>query len=200
MINSLKETIPGDIILTSSDTWLSKAIRKFESWQTGHADRSHAALAIGDYRCYEPLTEDKINWLDKYEGQDVEVWRIPMKPVERQRLSIGVPTHAGKNYGYSKLALFALDSLSTLAKRKLNFGKKEVKPVTYFSKEVGFLPTYVCSSGVISRIYEYSSYRLLDEDHKEVEPKVLSPDRIQDLLAHPHNQAVLVFKANISRF
>lgn len=197
MITSLKETIAGDIILTASPEWLSKVIRMFESWQTGEANRSHAALAIGDYRCYEPLTEDRINWLDKYEGQDAEVWRLPLKELDRQRLSISVPTFAGTNYGYSKIALFALDSVATLVKRKLSFGKP-VEPVSFFSKDVGFLPTWVCSTGVIMRIYENSKYRILDENHKESDPRTLSPDRIQDLLEHPHNGAKLIFKGSIS--
>lgn len=187
----LPKTLPGDIILSSSKTWLSKTIRFVEAMQTGAADRSHLAVCIGDDQCIEALLEVSVNDLKKYEKEDIEIWRLPLLDEERVAFRKHVLKQAGANYGGTKLGLFLGDACTTWLLRK--FGKKQ--PVHFFTKNLNVFPNQVCSQFGVGGIYATSQYRFRGTgDHKEVPANVISPDYCQDLMALPHNRCELIYK------
>ena len=61
MLKSLKDIVPGDIILTRTNTFISKAIRFFGKMQTGGAEYSHAAAGLSNYMCIEALWRTRIS-------------------------------------------------------------------------------------------------------------------------------------------
>lgn len=134
------ELLPGDIILSRSKTWISKAIRFFSKLQSGNARVSHAALALGDGLVIESLTKIRINEFAKYKDQPIVIYRLrdhsdqEHESVRREALKV-----AGNTYGLLKLPLFILDSLSSAICRK---------PVYFFTQTFGITNFQVCSNFV----------------------------------------------------
>jgi hypothetical protein len=188
MITSLREVISGDIILSRSGTWLSRLIRWVTALQSGSSEYSHAAMATGDNLCIEALWEITISDLKKYEGQEIQVWRIPLSEIDRRNVVHGLYQLAGQNYGIMKLPLFAMDAVATQIGKL--FGAK--KPCYWFTEKFGLTNLPVCSQLVVYAIHKFTSYRLFDEYGAEVNWKTVSPDRLQDLLMLPQNKAQIV--------
>lgn len=184
---------PGDVLVTRSDTWLSKAIRFFEKLQTKDARVSHAAIAIGDDQCIESLWRVKINDLAKYrtDGQVVFIYRLPLTLDQRAKLRRGILTNAGGNYGWTKLPLFALDGIASAVTRA--FGRK--KPVFFFTRRLGLLNIPVCSQFVVYALEKWAGFTLKDAASKTVPWREVSPDYLDDLLQMPENGATEVIAA-----
>ena len=76
----IPKLLPGDIILSRSNTWLSKQIRNFGKIKTGSCRISHSALALGGLvsppQVIESLWKVTRNPLKKYEGQEIVIWQI----------------------------------------------------------------------------------------------------------------------------
>lgn len=68
------------------------------------------------------------------------------------------------------------------------------KPVFFFTSKFGILSIPVCSQLVVYGLHKFTKYRLRDGDHNEVPWRIASPDLLQDLLEHPHNEANLIHK------
>lgn len=112
----IPKLLPADIILTRSNTWLSKAIRWFGKRKTGEAFVSHAAVALGDIfgeqKIIESLSSVKLNPLSKYEGQRIIIYRPPISDEDRKRIADFLLTKEHKGgYAWLKLPLMALDSM-----------------------------------------------------------------------------------------
>jgi hypothetical protein len=194
MIKSLREVVAGDIILTRDNNFLSKMIRKFERLQTGDAQYSHSAAAVGDYLCVEALWRTRISDLKKYEKTALEVWRLPLYPLERGDFERGMLQIAGNDYGLAMIPLFALDSVASTTMRFL--GRK--KPVFFFTETFGVFNIPVCSQLVMWGLEKFTSYTIRDDAGNRVSWKKISPDYLQDLLALPHNKAELIYKQEAS--
>jgi len=190
MLKSLKEVVAGDIILTRDNNFLSKMIRKFEGLQTGDAQYSHSAAAVSDYLCVEALWRTRINCISKYEKTALEVWRVPITPLERGDFERGMLQIAGQDYGIAMIPLFALDCVASTVVRL--FGRK--KPVYFFTERFGLFNLPVCSQLVMFGIEKFTNYTIRNENHERVSWKVISPDMLQDLLSLPHNKAELIYK------
>lgn len=188
----LKDAHPGDIILSRSGTWLSKAIRFVTALQTGSSEYSHASMATGDGLCIEALWEITISDIKKYEGQQIQVWRIHLSERDRRNIVHGMYQLAGQNYGIMKLPLFAMDAIATQIGKL--FGAKN--PCYWFTAKFGITNLPVCSQLVVYSLHKFTSYRLLDEQSREINWKTVSPDRLQDLLKHPQNKAKIVYEHN----
>lgn len=112
-LNDLKA---GDIILTRSDTLLSRIIRWAGKKRTGAARVSHAAMALGDLvsspSCVESLWHVEVSPLSKYEGQEIIVWRlIDMTEEERERMAVRALTQCNMGYASGKIVLFLFDCI-----------------------------------------------------------------------------------------
>jgi len=186
----IPELKPGDIILSRSGTWLSKAIRFVTSLQSGSSEYSHAAMSIGDALLIEALWEISITEAKKYEGQQIQAWRIPLSETDSRNIVHGTLQLAGQNYGIMKLPLFAMDAAATQIGKL--FGAKN--PCYWFTSKLGITNLPVCSQLVVYAIHKFTSYRFRDENGNEVNWKTVSPDRLQDLLKLPINKAVMVLE------
>ena len=114
----IPQTLPGDIGLSASKNFISKAIRFFGKLQTGNADRSHAFSAIGDDQIIEALWRVRVNDMSKYQGQDIEIYRLPLSDKERVSYRRGMLKIAGDSYGLTKIPLHALDSVCSAFVRR----------------------------------------------------------------------------------
>ena len=186
----LLKTLAGDIGLWSSNTWLSKAIRFFEHLQTGSANKSHSFACLGDDQVIEALMRVKINDIEKYDGKDVEIWRLPLSESDRLNFKRGMLKVAGDGYGLGKIALAAMDSLASVVGRF--FGRK--KPVFWFSKKFNLTSFKDCSQLIVWGLQKFTVYRLHDENHSEISWSIVTPDYLQDLFHLPHNKAELIYK------
>jgi hypothetical protein len=189
-IASLSECLPGDIILSRSGTWLSKAIRWVQTRQTGSAEYSHASVSIGDGLIIEALWRITIGEIKKYQDQAIEVWRLPLSDEERRSFERGMMQMAGGDYGLGKLFLFAADAAATQVSRI--FGRKD--PVWWFTDNFGFTNIPVCSELVAFGIEKFTKFNFLDFSGFDVPWKRVTPDYLQDLLKLPINKAEVVFK------
>lgn len=183
------DVLAGDIILSYSKSWLSKGIRFFEKLQTGHALFSHAAVALDETNCIEALGRVRVNPLKKYEKQSITLWRLPLTDKERLAFRNGILLKAGDSYGITKIPLFALDGVCSQIGRW--FGRK--KPCFWFTRKAGIFNIQVCSQLVVYGLHKFTSYRLRDEEHKDVQWREVSPDYFSDLLNLPHNKAQLIY-------
>lgn len=186
----IPELWSGDIILSTNNSWLAKSIRFFEAAQTGDAEYSHAAAGLGDGMLIEALWRTRINPIEKYENQTIEIWRLPLSDAERITFRNGMMQIAGNSYGITKIPLFAMDGIATQVSKL--WGNK--KPVFFFTSKFGILSIPVCSQLVVYGLHKFTKYRLRDGDHNEVPWRIASPDLLQDLLEHPHNEANLIHK------
>jgi hypothetical protein len=186
----IPDLLAGDIILSRQNTWLSKAIRWVTSIQTGKAEYSHVACALGRGFIIEALWKITVGDVKKYEGQEIQVWRLPLTDKQRRDFEHGMLLTAGGAYGLGKIPLFALDALGT--KIKSVFGHKE--PCFWFTKTFGVTNIPVCSQLAVWGLQKHAGFEILDEDGVQVNWKTVSPDRLHDLLKHKRNNAELIFK------
>ena len=186
----IPELKPGDIILSRSGTWLSKAIRWVTALQSGSAEYTHAAAMLSKGLCIEALWEITVTDVQKYQSQAIQVWRLPLSEKDRRSFERGMLQLAGGNYGLFKLPLFALDAFSTQIGKL--FGAK--KPCYWFTKTFNLTNLPVCSQLVVYGIHKFTDYDFLDEQGIVVDWRTVSPDRLQDLLKLPINKAVMVLE------
>lgn len=189
------ETLPGDCGLSCGTGLIAKTIIWAEKMQTGEANRSHAYIYIGEAMIIESLVEVTISDESKYDDQDIEIWRLPIPYNERLRMRKELMKLAGENYGWFKLPLHLADSL---ASGFLNLFRKEKKPVFWFTKHFGITSFKLCSHLYVYALHTWTGYRLLNENHKQVDWRECSPDYLQDLFACPHNKAQLLYKSKKS--
>lgn len=180
----------GDIVLTTNNSWLAKAIKFFEKAQTGNATYSHVAICLDQGMLIEALWRVRVNPVSKYDNSKIQIWRLPLSEEDRISLRNGLLQIAGNSYGITKLPLFALDGIATQISRL--WGNK--KPVFFFTSKLGILNIPVCSQLAVYAFSKFTSYRLLDGDHKEVSWRIVSPDYLQDCLECPHNGAKVVLE------
>lgn len=190
MINSLKETELGDVILTTNDSILSRTIRWFGKLQTKYADYSHASLGLGGRMLIESRLRVRVNNVKKYEKKNCEVFRLPLDEEDKTNLRRGILQLAGDSYGITKLGLFAADSVASFTVRL--FGRK--KPVFWFTKNFNVFSIKVCSQLVVYGLHKFTKIKLKNRDGLKVDWRVISPDYLQDLLNIPHNGAKRVYK------
>lgn len=176
----------GDIGLSASNTWLSKAIRFFGNMQTGKADRSHAFSMLDKTMLIEALTRVRISTIDKYKDQDIEIWRIPLSDEDREAYRIGMMQVAGDSYGWFKIPLHAADSVASAFARK---------PVFFFTRTFGISGFKDCSQLTVWGLHRFTKYVLRDANHDPVDWRTVSPDYLQDLLNHPHNSAQRIYSS-----
>ena len=180
----------GDIGLSYSPNLPSKIILWFTSGHTQDAKKSHAYLMGDEELVVEPLASGKIciNDVSEYENVEHSVYRLSLTPVDKRRLKFGIIGEVNKGYGFTKLPLFVLDSMAT--KILSLFGRKT--PVFFFTKYFGISSFKVCSQFVVWAIHKFTNYRLRDQNGAIVNWRTVSPDRLEDLLKLPINEAVLI--------
>lgn len=177
---------PGDIILSRSGGFLSHAIRFFEKLRSGDARYSHALLAIGNGQVIESLVEVKINDLSKYDNQEIIVWRIlGFSDEDRLRVARTALKEAGDNYGWGKIGLFALDSLSTPV---VNLFRKNKRPVDFFTKKLSILPFQVCSQKVASWWLKGAGFNWGENINS------IDPDYIDDYMLKTNQELIFEYK------
>ncbi len=183
----------GDIGLSSSNDWVAKGIRFFTSLHTGKAVKSHAWAAVGDGLLIESLANIRINQIEKYDNPvftELTIYRIPLTENERHSFRKNMMLKAAEGYGWTKLPMFALDSIVTAISRL--FGRK--KPVFFFTSHAKIFSIPVCSQLVVYGLNKFTSYRILDVWGNKVEWRVVSPDYFEDLLKLPHNRAEVIYE------
>ena len=191
MIQSLDELLPGDIILSRNGTWLSKAIRWVTSLQTGNAQYSHAAMAVGTGLDVEALWQISVLDVEKYEDQDIEVWRIPLDADEQRCLSHNLLQMANEVYGAGKLFLFAADAVGTQLSKL--WGNKT--PSFWFMERFGMKdPIPVCSELDGFALQKFTKHALKDENDLVIPWQRFSPDYLEDVLKLPNNNAEMIYK------
>lgn len=178
---------PGDIILSRSNTWLSKSIRHFEAKRSGDgrikgSRYSHALMALGitwpgEY-VIESLVRVTVSPFDKYDDQEIVIWR--RKDLDlNQRIQIASKAISVRkdSYGIFKIPLFALDSV---------FG-------TYkFSKYLGLSNFKVCSN-LIAWTYE----KTLGVKQFGKSWRSVTPDVIDDYcMLNPHEYDEIILKSS----
>lgn len=109
---------PGDCILSSSATVISKTIRFFGNKKHGKARVSHASVYTRDGLVVESLVKVRVRPIEKYHKQNLIIWRIPdsmiggKNPMDvRLNVAKAILLTAGDSYGWLKIPLFALDSI-----------------------------------------------------------------------------------------
>lgn len=180
----------GDIGLSTSKHWVSKAILWFESIWTKDANFSHAYALVGENLIVEALVKIAVNPIGKYRKQTTDVWRIPITDEERKAFRIGMLRRTNGAYGFLKYPGFILDSAFTWVGQR--FGRK--KPVFIFSKMLGLSNIPVCSQLVVWGVHKFTSYRF-KEGGKEVNWREVNPDRLEDLLKSEENQAERIYSS-----
>jgi len=185
----------GDIGFSASNTFLSKGIRFFTSLHTGKATASHAFALVGENLLVEALDHIRIKPIQKYGNpkQAVEVFRINISDEERKAFREGMIRLENGQYGWGKIVLFALDGITTGLKKMV--GMK--KPSFFFTQKLGVTSIPVCSQLVVYGLHKYTNYRVKDDDGKEINWRVASPDYLQDLLKLEHNGGKLIYKKAI---
>ncbi|OPX89072.1 MAG: hypothetical protein A4E53_01680 [Pelotomaculum sp. PtaB.Bin104] len=183
----------GDIGLSANNSWMGKAIRFFTSWHTSSASRNHAYLYQNKNIIVEALLKVAVSPASKYSDKDIVVYRIPLTEEERTRLELTIASSINGAYGYGKLALFAMDAITT--KIKSLFGKTE--PCFFFSSHFGVTNIPVCSQLVVWAIYKATDYRFKNENGCPVPWRIVTPDYLEDLLKLPINKAVKIYEQKI---
>lgn len=190
MITSLNELLPGDIILSRSGTWLSKAIRWVTSLQTGNAQYSHAGIAVGNSLLVEALWQISVTDVAKYKDQDIEVWRLPLDADEQRSLNHNLLQMTDEIYGAGKLFLFAADAIGTQISKL--WGNKT--PSFWFMNHFGTSPLPVCSELAAYALEKFTKHGLKDPGGAPIPWKDFSPDYLEDALNYPINNAAMIFK------
>lgn len=177
---------PGDILLSRSGGFLSKSIRFFEKLRSGNSRYSHAALYIGNGQIIESLVEVAINDISKYDNQEIVIWRIKgFSDDDRLRVVKTALKEAGDNYGWSKIGLFALDSLATPL---VNVFRKNKKPVNFFTKKLSIIPSHVCSQKVSLWWLKGAGFNWAENISS------IDPDYIDDYMIKTNQENVFEYK------
>lgn len=179
----------GDILLTRSDKFVSRAIRWFGQLQTGEANWSHAAMVLDGQSVIESLWRIRIRPIEKYKTEKYIIYRIPIAHVDRDILHMRMQQMAGNSYGITKIPLFALDGFASWINRLIF---KAPKPCFFFTKTFGVTSFQVCSQFVVYCLHHFTGHRLLDAGGAVVDWRTVSPDYLEDLLKLPHNAAKIV--------
>lgn len=185
--------LSGDIGLSRSEGFISKAIRFFTSWHTKDAWCNHAFGFVTPEDIVEAQARIAINPKKKYDGEQVRVYRIPLSQDERMNFKYGLlrrHNEAWHSYGYLKLPLFALDAICT----KVSTFWGHNKPVFFFTKIFGISNIPVCSQLIVWALHTFTKYRLKDIFDEEVNWKCISPDYLDDLLQLDINQAKVIYE------
>lgn len=181
--------LAGDIGFSTSNDFVSKAIRFFTSLQTKNAKKSHTFAFVTPSLIVEAVAKIQVNPASKYAQSDIAVYRIPLSFDEQKDFEIGMLRQVRRAYGYLKIPLFALDAIAT--KITSLFGRKT--PVFFFTKYVGIFNIPVCSQLVLWGLYKFTSYKLKDAGGNIVSWRIVSPDYFEDLLKLPVNEAMLIY-------
>lgn len=187
------EYLPGDIGTSTDESWMGKGIRFFGALQTGAAKASHVFCCLSRPLIIEAVAKIRINNISKYDNPcytRVALYRFPLSEIERIRFWEGMSLKAAEGYGWHKLLFFALDSLCSKVGRL--FGAK--KPCFFFTSSAKIFNIPVCSQFAVYGLHKFTSYRLLDQDHKEVNWRNVSPDYFEDLIELPHNRVVRIYE------
>lgn len=197
MIVSQEKVISGDCLQIDGDSSLSKLIIFFEKMQTKNAWASHIACVISSDLLIEAIGKAKITDIKKYDSLErkIRISRIPLTNEQRIAFKKGAFEVANRMYGWTKLPLFALDSISTGIARM--FGRK--KPIFFFTRRFGILSIPVCSQLYLYLLHKYCNYYLLDENGNKVSWRIASPDYLVDLLILPINKAEIIHSQNLSK-
>lgn len=182
--------IAGDVGLSTSDAWMSRAIKWFESLWTKDAKRSHVFAFVDEKRIVEALGKICFNRASRYADEDLVIYRIPLTDKEREDFSDGMIKRVNGAYGWLKYPLFMLDAGTTWVKNRL--GMK--KPCFFFTHTFGISNIPVCSELVVWGLYKFTSYRLLDEEYNVVDWRIVTPDYLEDLLKLPQNKAIKIYE------
>lgn len=107
---------PADLILSKSDSVVSWVIRFFEALQTGSADYSHAAMALGELVEPESVIEQLlmvvINPVKKYIGRDIAIFRnTNWSDLQRIQIACMMQQQMRQPYGILKIPLNMLDCI-----------------------------------------------------------------------------------------
>ena len=133
----IPDLLPGDLILTRSNGWVSKSIRFFQKLGSGSARVSHAAMSLGGRMIVESLMEVTINRLEKYEGKQIIVYRLTGKTDnQRKQVSEETALRAGQNYPWWRIPLNAMDNVASFVRRK---------PTFWFTKPAGIPKYHECA-------------------------------------------------------
>jgi len=184
--------LPGDLILTSANTWLSKSIRWFQKplSQDATSEYSHVAFSIVPGMIAEQLWFPAISKLKKYENQSIKVWRLPLTDEERVSFSQAAmeAIKPSSIYPGGKIVLFALDSLNSRVTKNKNY---------WFSRTFGFSKLTVCSQIWLHLLHTYTNYKFLGQDDLPLPLYKTTPDNLDDCAELPHNRAMLVHEQRL---
>ena len=184
---------PGDLLLSRTSNWLSKAIRFFEALHSGDARFSHSAMYVGHGLIIESLVRVRINQITKYDGKEIVVWRLNgYDDAKREAVAHYTLLLAGDSYGWLKIPLFALDSVSTAVLKCFN---KDTQ-VYFFTRTFGIKSFRVCSILWAHAWKKIADHIFLDKNGKEVCPKCQTPDFQDDYMII--NNQTLVFTSLVN--
>ena len=184
-----KHFLSGDIGISTSNALMSKIIRFFSSWHTGKATKSHAFAFVNDELIVEALGKIRLNPVSSYSKETFDIYRLPLLEEDRKNFRLNMLREVNDAYGWTKLPLFALDSIATKIMSIL--GKKE--PVFFFTRYFGITSFRVCSQFVVWGLHKFTSYRIRNTKEQVVNWKIVSPDYLEDLLRLPINQAEKIY-------
>ena len=170
---------------------MSKFILWAQDAWTQNATKSHSYALIGDGLVVEALNKIKLTELKRYEGQNTDVYRLPLTDVERRAFRLGMMRRVNGAYGFLKFPLFFLDASTSWFKRRI--GMK--KPCFFFTRVLGISNIPVCSQLVIWGLHKFTSYRLRDINGNQANWRSVTPDRIEDLFKMPLNKATKIFSS-----
>jgi hypothetical protein len=185
------QLLPGDICLTTDNSWVGNSIKWWETMWTGKATMTHAFEYVGDGNVIEAMGSIRENPITNYDSRGVVVYRVPLSDDERKSFIAGAVSLLGGPYGYWKYPLFILDAGTSWVKRRLGMNN----PSFFFSDTFGFPKDPVCSQLVVECLYRFTSYRIKDSDGSIIEWKSFSPDYLDDELKLPCNNATVVFNS-----
>lgn len=154
--------LPGDILLSRKNTWLSRTIRKFGKIKTGSAKVSHAALCLGKLtekpEVIEALWKVIRNPLSKYDKEQIVIFRKRgLNQAQRNEIALKCISVENQAYGILKLPLFALDSLTH----------------SYFFTQTFGLSNYKVCSNLIAWAYEKAAGIKFGVGWRSVQPDTI---------------------------
>lgn len=161
----IPKLMAGDVILSRSQTWLSRKIRLFEKWRSGGSRFSHALLALGELtekpEVIEALWKVTRNSLEKYSDQEIVIYRKKnLTQGQRNEIALKCVSVERSTYGIMKIPLLALDAMFR---------------TYWFSQHLGFSNFKVCSE-LIAWAYD----EVLNESVFGCNWRSVSPDVIDD--------------------
>ena len=159
---------PGDVILTRSDTWISRAIRNFTSKPGEPALVSHAGIFLCSKHVLEALFSGvkTTRFPQDFVGSEFVIYSpTNINVCQRELLEAKAATFSARRYGYMKIVAQALDWATG---------------TRFFTSKVFTWDRYPYCSFVVAE-----SYKLIDKDFA-VPTKSTTPDDILDfVVSHP---------------